>query len=146
MADSAKQVLLAMLARREHCRFELARKLQHYPFSAAEITTALDELAANNSQSDQRFTEAYIRMRYNKGYGPCYIHQQLTAYQLDDALIVPVLQDYDWFALAIAVRQKKFGNSLPNTPKEKAKQMRFLQYRGFDHEQIKQAILGIIDS
>ena len=48
--------------------------------------------------------------------------------------------DEDWFALARAVRVRKFGDALPGDFAEKARQMRFLQYRGFESSQVQAAV------
>lgn len=48
----------------------------------------------------------------------------------DDALVEGV----DWLKLAVTARTKKYGDSIPTTPKDKAKQLRFLQYRGFQSD------------
>ena len=47
---------------------------------------------------------------------------------------------FDWDALARETRVKRFGRSLPDDFKEKARQMRFLEYRGFGHDQIRRAL------
>jgi regulatory protein len=49
-------------------------------------------------------------------------------------------QTLDWVALAAQVRQRKFGATLPRAAAERARQARFLQYRGFDHEHIRAAL------
>ena len=58
-----------------------------------------------------------------------------------DELINSTMQqaETDWFALAIEVRCKRFGEQSPDDFKDRAKQMRFLQYRGFTHEQITES-------
>src|SRR5690606_42119857 len=48
--------------------------------------------------------------------------------------------DPDWFELASAEKQKRFGAAAPANMKEKARQVRFLQYRGFTQAQILAAI------
>ena len=52
--------------------------------------------------------------------------------------VIPTLE-IDWFALAIAARHKRFGEQRPDDFKERAKQQRFLYYRGFTHEQINES-------
>ena len=61
---------------------------------------------------------------------------------LEAALVADVLAEsgQDWNELAAEVRCKKFGASLPADFNRKAKQMRFLQYRGFSAEQINAAM------
>ncbi len=48
--------------------------------------------------------------------------------------------DVDWYELAREIRFKKFGASKPADFKAKARQMRFLQYRGFEPDHIQAAI------
>lgn len=52
----------------------------------------------------------------------------------------------DWLTLAVEIRVKKFGASVPTTPKEKARQLRFLQYRGFDTSVCFDALQHDLDS
>lgn len=140
MRKSASETAIAMLARREHSRLELQRKLQQGQFSPSEIDQALEQLSESGQQSDQRYAESYTYSRYQKGYGPHAIQQQLKQQQIHDSMIATLLAEYDWLSLASTVRVKKFGHSLPNDQKERFKQMRFLQYRGFDHQQIATAL------
>lgn len=48
-------------------------------------------------------------------------------------------EDIDWFFLAVLARNKRFGQKAPDDLKDRAKQQRFLQYRGFTHEQINES-------
>ena len=47
--------------------------------------------------------------------------------------------EVDWLQLARDVRRRKFGAAVPRSLGERAKQARFLQYRGFDAEQLRAA-------
>ena len=100
------------------------------------IDAVLDQLAAENLQSDQRFTESFLRSRSNKGYGPDRIRQELREKGVDSALLNSALEalELDWVALAREVRLKKFGVEQPRDFKERARQLRFLNYRGFGSE------------
>ncbi len=127
-----------LLARREHLRQELALKLgKRFGSEAAnDIAAVLDDLEAEGLQSDPRFTEAYIRQRISKGYGPDRIRQELRQKGVDSELLELALEDVDtdWVERAAEVRLKKFGKTPPPDFKEKARQMRFLNYRGFGGE------------
>jgi regulatory protein len=61
---------------------------------------------------------------------------------VSETLIDEVLDDRDddWRSLARTIRQRKFGPDQPRDFREKARQMRFLQYRGFDPDQIQAAM------
>lgn len=54
--------------------------------------------------------------------------------------------EVDWLTLAVETRVKKFGSAIPTTPKEKARQLRFLQYRGFDTSVCFDALQHDLDS
>jgi regulatory protein len=135
---------LALLARREHSRFELRRKLlaKTDQDDANVIDEVLQSLSDQGLQSDTRFAEAYVRMRSERGYGPLRIALELSERGLNEAVFDQFLTPEDdfWFALITRVRQKRFGKSLPSDFAERARQMRFLQYRGFTHEQIQATV------
>ena len=122
-----------LLARREHSRLELFRKLKSREFDEESIEKVLDELNNAGWQSDARYAEVYIQKRANKGYGPIRIRQELIERGICCDLINSFLDNDKsyWQRLAKEVRVKKFGGAQPKDFKERAKQMRFLQYRGF---------------
>lgn len=132
---------LLLLARREHSRFELRRKLQEKGFDLAEINSVINDLAEAGLQSDERFTEAYVKMRIDRGYGPLRIQAELHERGVASELIERfVVNDADfWQGFVQKVRLKKFGAKMPNDFAEQAKQMRYLQYKGFDFAQIQKA-------
>lgn len=144
MSDSLKQdchaTAIRLLSRREHSCKELQQKLLARDFDSRLIDEVLTSLQAENLQSDDRFAEIYVRSKMHKGIGPVRLQQELRDHQVDDELIHRYLQDQHWQQLAVEVRQKRFGTILPEHFEERAKQMRFLQYRGFSAEQINGAM------
>ena len=126
---------LKMLMRREHSQLELSKKLQLKGFNDVDIKHSIDLLIEQKYQSDERFSEAFIIMRYNQGKGPVIISSELKKRGIEsfDLSII------DWFELAKDVRKKKFGQNLPLDYKTQAKQKRFLQSRGFGFDQINKA-------
>ncbi len=127
-----------LLARREHLRAELSQKLRKRFGTDAEdeIEQTLDQLAEENLLSDHRFAESYVRQRCGKGYGPDRIRQELRQKGVSSDLLQLVMEeaDVDWVEIAREVRLKKFGAVVPDDFKDKAKQLRFLNYRGFGGE------------
>ena len=121
--------------RREHSKLELFNKLQLKDYDDDIIISAITKLADQNYQSDNRFSEAFILMRYNQGNGPVKIASELKFRGISTF----DLSDYDWFKSAKEIREKKFGDSSSIDFKEQAKQKRFLQSRGFGLDQINQA-------
>lgn len=127
---------LRMLVRREHSQFEIQQKLQQKDFEHADIQKAIALLIEQGYQSDTRFAEAFIRMRYNQGKGPIKISLELKQRGVEQF----DLSVYEWRDRAKQVLEKKFGSEAPKDYKEKAKRQRFLQSRGFDFEQIRYAV------
>lgn len=130
---------LDLLARREHSLHELRCKLLSREFSLLIIEEVLKKLVDHQWQSDERFAEAYIHARKQNMFGPMRIRQELSERGVSDDIINSLLLDDDneWISLANSLRIKHFGDVKPSDFKERAKQMRFLQYRGFTTEQIK---------
>lgn len=142
LVKNLRRAAMDLLARREHSAYELAQKLQNRFGFSPFIDQQLNLLAEENLQSDSRFCEAYITSRARKGRGVIRIRVELRHKQIADSLIEQYLSELpiDWFALAASVRIKKYGYSLPKEPSERNRQARFLQYRGFDMEQIQYAL------
>ncbi|MCL4316198.1 MAG: recombination regulator RecX [Gammaproteobacteria bacterium] len=138
MKTDAKQTALASLARREHSAFELRRKLLDKGHDPAEIDQVLAGLIRDKLLSDERYTEAYINSRVLKGYGPRYITAALRERGVSNELIQQSVDGNNpvWQQRAAEARRKRFG-VLPGDYREKARQMRFLEARGFSAEQIR---------
>lgn len=130
------------LARREYGQAELIRKLADKGYQRAVVEQAISRLTSEGLQSDRRFAESFVQSRVNQGKGPVRIRLDLGQRAISDAVIDAALSESatDWSALARDVRVKKFGRGDPADFKAKARQMRFLQYRGFEQEHIQQAL------
>lgn len=141
MKKTASEQAVSYLARREHSALELRRKLDKSGFDTADIEDVLSQLQQADLQSDERFAESYVRSRINRGYGKTRIRMELQERGVADELIRDSLQqaEIDWFALAAEVRSKRFGEQNPEDFKSRAKQQRFLQYRGFSHDEITES-------
>ena len=141
-AINARKKAMDLLARREHGRTELERKLIAAGFDADVVTDALQQLADEGLQSDRRFVESFVQSRINQGKGPLRIQADLGQRGISATLVDEVLEEAgeDWNALARDARSKKFGQSQPAEFEDKARQMRFLQYRGFEPDQVRAAV------
>ena len=140
--QEAPKKAMDYLARREHAHRELARKLETAGFDADVADDAIQQLADEGLQSDRRFVESFIQSRINQGKGPVRIYADLGERGIAAGLADEILGeiDQDWRELAREIRLKKFGAERPVDFKEKARQMRFLQYRGFEPDQIQAAV------
>lgn len=136
---TARRAAEDLLFRREHSREELSRKLRQRSYEQDAIDEAITILGEEGLFSEVRFVENYIHRRSNTGYGPLRILSELHQRGISTELAEQYLDDasIEWREIAMGVRQKRFGNALPSGLTERAKQMRFLQYRGFSSEQIR---------
>jgi len=131
---------LRLLSRREHSFSELVRKLSAaYNGNREGIRAVVEQLRGEGLQSDDRFTEAYIHSRLQRGFGPVRIRQELRERGISDELIALYLDasDPQWNEQVCHVRKKKYGKLVPISYQDKMKQSQFLQYRGFTSEQIR---------
>ena len=131
-----RRVAMNLLARREHARAELERKLDNRGFDSRLVQVVLDELACEGLQSDTRFAESLVASAARRGTGPAHARMKLRQCGVDADLAQQAMDDCDadWVELAAAVRARKFGDAPPDDYRERAKQARFLQQRGFDSE------------
>lgn len=130
------------LARREYGQQELVKKLANKGFDRRLTEGVIAELSSEGLQSDTRFAESFVQSRVNQGKGPVRIRLDLSQRGIADGLIEAALEESgaDWHSLASDARLKKFGSRPPDEFKAKAKQMRFLQYRGFEQNHIQAAV------
>jgi len=139
---SIKGRALRLLGAREHSRAELERKLAAHEEEPGQLRQALDELQAKGFISAQRVVDSVLHRRAAR-LGAARIRQELQQKGLEPALVRDAVAGLQATELqrAQAVWHKKFGASPPaDGPAERARQMRFLQYRGFSGEAIKQTL------
>lgn len=135
---------LRLLSRREHSVRELRQKLLSRDYEAALVEDVLAALQREGLLSEERFAEAYVRQRSQRGYGPIRIRQELKERGIDAELASAAILGVEtsWRSLAQTARRKKFGDEPPEDFEARARQMRFLNYRGFDENQIRAALGG----
>lgn len=138
--NTLRSYAFALLARREYSKLELIEKLKNSAQHPQEVLDLVEELAQSNYQNDQRVAESTLSSQIRQGKGIYRIKQKLQEKGLDPTLIEHELQDIDWLEQAYQLKVKKFGTEIATDPKIKAKQIRFLQYRGFHLDICLQAI------
>jgi regulatory protein len=133
---------LRLLARREHSRAELARKLQPHLAPEDDLDAVLDDLARRKQLSDDRYAESRANALSRK-YGAARIAHELRAKGLEKGLAESAVAAARATEVERArqVWQKKFRVA-PSTREDRAKQMRFLQSRGFSFDAIRAVIRG----
>ncbi|HEY1284321.1 MAG TPA: regulatory protein RecX [Steroidobacteraceae bacterium] len=135
-----------LLARRDFASTELKQKLQAQGFDATVVDEAVEELIAGGILNDARFAEHLVTQHADRGQGPLRITALLKELRLPDEVIDAALAaGPDWLARAREVRIRRFGLREPATWPEKAKQGRFLQYRGFSSDHIRAALGPDVD-
>jgi len=141
-AEACTRAALDLLARREHSRRELTRKLGTRGFSADVISPALDGLERSGALAEARFTESFVRARVAKGQGPARIRAELVQRGVADENVEDALREagVDWLETIRTVRRKRFGLDVPRDYRERARQARFLEYRGFGSAEIRAAL------
>lgn len=131
LLDCEKRAV-GLLARREHSRLELARKLADRGFAADEVETVLDRLAEEGWQSDRRYAESLIRARSSRRYGPDRIANELSQQGVDEAVVGEAFaaEPRDWADLAREQLLARFRGPPEDFP-ERARRHRHLVRRGF---------------
>lgn len=137
-----RRAAMNWLSRRDYARGEMAGRLRRKFGEQSPVEPVLDWLQEKNFLNEQRFAEAFVRSRIERGQGEMRIRQEMSQRGLGDELIDQALDeaDCDWFELARQVHQRRFRRGAGGDRKEKARQLRFLQYRGFSAEQCFQAV------
>jgi regulatory protein len=135
---SLKARAIALLSRRDYPRAELRAKLlgeRAYGESAdgdvVDVDAVLDELAALGYLSDARFAQGMVRQK-SGAYSKRAIGAGLKARGVDGAAATDALAgvEIDDLDAMVALWRRRFG-APPGNDKEKARQVRFLQSRGF---------------
>ncbi len=140
-SEAVRTAALALLTRREYASGELIAALARKGYSTPVVTEVVTSMAGERLVDDARYAGSLVRMLAGRGQGPARIRQQLREAGLPDEQISIALDDGpDWFALAAEVRLRKFGADLPGNWPARAKQMRFLQYRGFSGDHVSHAL------
>lgn len=128
---------LRHLARREHSRAELARKLAPHAASPAALEQLLDALAAKKQLSDERYAELRAHQLSRK-YGAARIRLDLKAKGVGQELIERVCAAGE-LERAASILQRKY-RAPASSRAERARRMRFLQQRGFSHDTIRRLL------
>ncbi len=141
-----RRAAMDYLARREHSLFELLQKLgKKFPDTDKELLLeVLEVLKSENLQSDERFTESYVRYRKSRGFAYSHIRADLSGRRVSDSLINKhlLLDDEQWQVMADQLVIKKLRHQAPPSYGSKLhrKITRFLQARGFASVEIKKAL------
>ena len=137
---------VALLARRDYSSRELRQKLKARGYLEIAIEPVVEELLAMNKINDRRYGANVVAYRARRGQGPVRIRSELRKAGVSaedvEAAVAGDEDAPDFIQRARETRARKFGPEIPKTWKERAKQARFLQYRGFSNDHIRAALEG----
>ncbi|WP_454875892.1 recombination regulator RecX [Pseudomonas farris] len=141
---AVRRTAMDLLARREHGRVELTRKLRQRGALPEIIDTALDRLTEEGLLSESRYLESFVSYRARSGYGPLRIREELSQRGLQRTDIELALREsgINWQEQLEDTWRRKFAGHLPIDARERAKQGRFLSYRGYSMEMISRLFSG----
>ncbi|TDF78219.1 recombination regulator RecX [Pseudomonas sp. H9] len=141
---AVRRTAMDLLARREHGRVELTRKLRQRGAPPELIDQELDRLTEEGLLSEARYLESFISYRSRSGYGPARIREELSQRGLHRSDIDQALREcgVDWAGQLRDVWQRKFSGQFPADPRARAQQTRFLVYRGFSMEMVGRLLSG----
>jgi regulatory protein len=144
MSGTLRERALRLLARREHSRAELARKLAPHAESPEALAALLDDLGVRDLLSDERYVDMRLRARQAR-LGDARLAYELRTQGVSDELIAAALATGEDEGLrAQGVWQKKFG-TYASEAGERARQARFLASRGFSAETIRRVVRGDLE-
>ncbi|MBB1585148.1 regulatory protein RecX [Serratia sp. OS31] len=133
---------VSLLAKKNYASGEMHRQLSRLTESTGDIERVLRRLTDNHALNDAQLLAYLFDKHVKKMHGPTRIKQEMRQKGFPAALIEQGIDngDIDWYQLAKAARIKKFGEALPSEPKEKNRQIRHLQYKGFTMDMIFEAL------
>jgi regulatory protein len=139
--EAIRFAAIAYLGGRDFASTELHLKLVSVGYAAAASEDVVAELVAEHLINDERYAESFVRIHADRGQGPLRIARDMEELGLPGGLAAAAIKaGPDWRVRAREVRIRRFGLAEPQTWPEKAKQGRFLQYRGFSSDHIRAAL------
>jgi len=139
-AKAALTAAIALLARRDLPSTELHEKLRAQAFDEATAAQVIADLRHEGTLNDERYAQNYVAYHAGRGHGPMRIAAELRRRGLAAAMVDAALAGGpDWGELARKVCRARFGPNPPASWALKARQVRFLQYRGFSSDHIRVA-------
>lgn len=140
--NKLRATALAWMGRQEYYEHKFRQKLKQNEATDEQIELIVEEFCQNNWLSEQRYCDYFVRSRINKGQGKMRIRADARQKRLDEDCLNQSLgeNEVDWFELACATYDKRFGDKPIADMKDKAKRLRFMQYRGFSMDEVNHAM------
>ena len=143
-ADPAGARLLALrlLNRRDYAAGELSARLAERGVGVEVADSVVERLVAERLVDDERFAGHYVDWQAGRGQGPIRIAAELRERGIAGEVVDSAVgaRDARWREACRQLRRRRFGEAAPADYKERARQARFLQYRGFSADQVRAAL------
>jgi regulatory protein len=139
---AARLAALRLLNRRDFCAAELTARLVERGADPAAAVAVVADLGRERMVDDARYAEHYVAWHAGRGQGPVRIAHELRELGVADKIVEDAVESGSaaWRERCLRVRRRRFGSEAPQEWKERARQARFLQYRGFSAEQVRAAL------
>jgi regulatory protein len=131
--------IMDFLSRREHSSKEIYQKMSRKVESKEMLLESIKELERDGLLSDERFAESYFQSRKRRGFGPLRIKSELIQRGVKENLFYSLEKEIDWSSNALDALKKKLNGKMPQETKEILKLKNFLNYRGFEFQDIDKA-------
>ena len=131
--------IMDFLSRREHSSKEIYQKMSRKVESKEMLLESIKELERDGLLSDERFAESYFQSRKRRGFGPLRIKSELIQRGVKENLFYSLEKEIDWSSNALDALKKKLNGKVPQERKEILKLKNFLNYRGFEFQDIDKA-------
>tara|TARA_X000000368_G_scaffold260044_1_gene205669 strand:+ start:270 stop:731 length:462 start_codon:yes stop_codon:yes gene_type:complete len=131
--------IMDFLSRREHSSKEIYQKMSRKVESKEMLLESIEELEQDGLLSDERFAESYFQSRKRRGFGPLRIKSELIQRGVKESLFYSLEKEIDWSSNALDALKKKLNGKVPQETKEILKLKNFLNYRGFEFQDIDKA-------
>lgn len=132
---------ITLLAKKDYSSGSLHRLLSKLTEKEEDVDRVVRRLSDNHYLNDTQLINNLIDKHIKKLHGPTRIKQEIRQKGFPQELIEQKIEasGIDWYSLAKEARIKKFSDTPPSEQKEKAKQIRYLQYKGFSMDMIFEA-------
>lgn len=141
-ATAARLAALRLLNRRDYCAAELTGRLVDRGAAPDTVAAVVQGLVGERLVDDERYAEHYVSWHAGRGQGPVRITHDLKGLGVAAEVVERAVdaRSVAWRERCLRVRRKRFGDAAPGEWKERARQARFLQQRGFSADQVRAAV------
>lgn len=137
-----KDYAIWLLARQGYSESDLRKKLVKYAENNDDIDFVIAEMLDYGYLNDLLYAKSLLRSELSKGRGKNRVSQSFNGKGVDIDAVMNEVSSINWLELAYKAKVKKFGDIIEKEPKKKAKQIRYLQYRGYEFEIIMKVVNG----